>query len=146
MARPKSKGLPLVEAAVDLARERFHIDIELFVMRGQTAPEEVPTILNAADCLVFASAFEGSPNIVKEAIACNLPVVTVDVGDVAERLKGVEPSRIVPHDPTAFAQALSEILLLRKRSNGSETVKEISEAQIARKLIALYNAISLARS
>ena len=59
-------------------------------------PDSVPLILNASDALLVTSRYEGSPNIVKEAMACGLPVVTVPVGDVAERLAGVSPSWIVP--------------------------------------------------
>src|SRR4030065_378658 len=46
-------------------------------------PVEVAAFLNACDCLLMTSNQEGSPNIVKEALACNLPVISIDVGDVA---------------------------------------------------------------
>ena len=42
------------------------------------------------DILVLTSYFEGSPNIVKEAISCGLPVISVDVGDVKEQIDGID--------------------------------------------------------
>src|SRR5438105_3615696 len=51
--------------------------------------DEVPYFMNACDALVFTSRQEGSPNVVKEALACNLPVVSVVVGGVRERLRGI---------------------------------------------------------
>ena len=52
-------------------------------------PARVPDLMNAADCLLVTSDAEGSPTMVQEALATNLPVVSVDVGDIAERLEGV---------------------------------------------------------
>jgi hypothetical protein len=53
------------------------------------APDQVPQWLNASDVLLMTSLHEGSPTIVKEALACGLPTVSVDVGDVGEQIKGV---------------------------------------------------------
>lgn len=76
--------------------------------------------------------------VIKEAMACNLPVVSVDVGDVAERLAGVEPSAIVVRDPTALGEALVDVLSANNPSNGRELIRELSEENIARKVISIY--------
>ena len=39
---------------------------------------------NSVDCLILTSFHEGSPNVIKEAMACNLPIVSTKVGDVEE--------------------------------------------------------------
>src|SRR4029453_12233098 len=70
-----------------LARVDRALDAEL-VVAWQVPHERVPIYMNACDALLFVSMYEGSPNVVKEALACNLPVVSVVVGDVPGRLQG----------------------------------------------------------
>jgi glycosyltransferase involved in cell wall biosynthesis len=141
---PSLKGLPLAREAAGLA-EQMVGPLELFELHGETSPKQIPLYLNAADCLLLTSQFEGSPNIVKEAMACNLPVVSVDVGDVAERLKGVHPSCIVARDPAEIAKAVESVLALGVRSNGREHVAHLSEAEIARKICSIYNSVVYSR-
>lgn len=64
-------------------------DVELVAVYDKK-PSEVATYMNAADCLLLTSWSEGSPNVIKEAMACNCPIVTTDVGDVNERLEGLK--------------------------------------------------------
>jgi teichuronic acid biosynthesis glycosyltransferase TuaC len=135
--KPAAKGLSLVQAAVRCA-EKAMGNIRLFVLDGSFASDAVPLYLNAADCLAFASLNEGSPNIVKEALACNLPIVSVDVGDVRERLEGVSPSKIVHRDSSEFGAALAGLLQARKRSNGREKVLVCSEEATTLRLLSLY--------
>jgi len=116
---PRVKRIDLAEQAIVQARELLP-KLKLFVLDGDIDPVDVPLYHNAADALLVTSDFEGSPTIVQEAIACGLPVVSVDVGDVTERLREVAPSRIVPRDSAAIASALVQILTLRQRSNGPE--------------------------
>jgi glycosyltransferase involved in cell wall biosynthesis len=134
---PIAKGLGLVQAALNYA-ERSTGPIRLFILDGTFEPESIPLFLNAADCLAFASLREGSPNIVKEAIACNLPVVSTNVGDVSERLAGVHPSRIVRRDAAEFGVAMVEMLNTRKRSNGREKVDHFCEERVALEIRSLY--------
>ena len=74
--------------------------------------------MNAADVMIFASLREGSPNVIKEAMACNLPIVSTDVGDVREILTGVHGCHIVARDPKTFAKAILEIIKEGSRTNG----------------------------
>jgi len=101
----------------------------------------MPLYFNAADCLILTSDFEGSPTVVKEAMACNLPIVSVDVGDVSKRLTGVFPSCVVSRDPVSLGSALIKILEHGQRSNGSEIIKPISEEHIADRIAGIYRRI-----
>jgi glycosyltransferase involved in cell wall biosynthesis len=131
------KRLDLAEAAVEKARRRCDT-IRLEVLDGSEAQDRIPFYLNAADCLLMTSDWEGSPNIVKEALACNLPVVSVEVGDVRERLMNVHPSRIVGRDPVEIGEALAEVLQKHERSNGREVIRELSSEKVAERVMAVY--------
>jgi len=60
--------------------------------------------LLVADVLLNPSYHEGSPNVVKEAMACGLPVVAADCGDVRKRLAGCTPEAVVDRTPEVFAR------------------------------------------
>ena len=141
----KVKRLDLAQAAVDKARAICG-ELRFVVLKGETAPESVPLLMNAADCLLVTSDCEGSPTVVQEAMACNLPVVSVDVGDVRQRLEGVSPSRIVARDSAEVGTALAEILTQGRRSNGNMRVRDFSNTQTAPQIISLYRAVLGKRS
>lgn len=135
------KGLEVAEAAVEIARAAVG-PIRLLVMRGEVPPEQMPLYINGSDCVLLASDWEGSPTIVQEAMACNVPVVATNVGDVAERLRTVVPSKVVDRTPASLGAALSEILRLGQRSNGAEMLGEISLDVATGRLIDLYHQIT----
>lgn len=134
------KRLDIAEAAIEETK-KYLPEIRIEILRD-IDHSMVPVYINASDCLLLCSESEGSPTIVKEALACNLPVVSVDVGDVSERLKGVQPSKIVDRDICKLAKALVEILKINSRSNGKQMIDlYLSEDIIAHKIIAVYNNI-----
>jgi teichuronic acid biosynthesis glycosyltransferase TuaC len=137
---PVTKGIGLARRAADIAGGSLD-KLRLQILDGHVPPDRIPVYLNAADCLLVTSLFEGSPNVVKEAIACNLPVLSVDVGDVSERLRHVEPSAIVDADHHAIARGLVKVLLSPVRSNGSRRVGEISTTAMARRILGVYRAV-----
>jgi teichuronic acid biosynthesis glycosyltransferase TuaC len=135
---PRRKRLDLAQGAVDVARARFG-NLRLATMAGEVAAGQVPLMMNAADCLLMTSDAEGSPNVVREAMACNLPVVSVEVGDVVTRLRDVQPSRIVGRTAEAVGRAVIEILEMSRRSNGREiAMRELSEPVMVERVMALY--------
>jgi teichuronic acid biosynthesis glycosyltransferase TuaC len=141
--RPSAGGYkryPLAEASVELVRKSAP-SVRLITL-DKRPPEDVARIMNAVDCLLLTSAHEGSPNIVKEALACNLPIVSVDVGDVAERVKDVEGCHIVPAEPASIADAVVKILVKGKRlSGGHAAVKELSLVKVGKRIESVYEHI-----
>jgi teichuronic acid biosynthesis glycosyltransferase TuaC len=136
---PKLKGLDVAQAALERARGRVP-GLKLYVISG-VEPARMPLYYRAADALLCASITEGSPNVVKEALACNLPVVSTWVGDVPERLAGVYPSAVVPRDPMAIGEALAQILLTRERSNGREHITPLGLNEVAQRVLAVYRSV-----
>ena len=114
---PQVKRLDIAQEVVGIAR-RSVSDIRFVVLDGSADPDTVPILMQASDCLLFTSDFEGSPTVIEEAMASNLPIVSVAVGDVPERLRDVLPSYVLPRNPVRLAEALVTILRGRPRSNG----------------------------
>lgn len=136
---PQNKGLELACQAMVIVNRTIP-NAELKIVKN-IDPQQMPLCYQAADVLLCASRQEGSPNVVKEALACNLPVVSTPVGDVPERLMGVSESMIVPRDPQAIGNALIEILLMRARSDGRKSVSELDMSKTAEKVISVYRSV-----
>lgn len=82
---------------------------ELLVMCG-VRPGDVPVYINACDFLLLTSDEEGSPNIIRECLALNKPVFSVNVGDAALQLDGLNNSRIIGREPLSAARVILESL------------------------------------
>lgn len=129
----------LAQAAVDVLSRT--LPAELVVTWG-VSHDDMPYYMNACDAMVFTSNQEGSPNVVKEALACDLPVVSVRVGDVAARLAGVANCEVVADDaPETIAAALERVLRKGERSTGRHAVRELDENVIARGVIGVYRKV-----
>jgi teichuronic acid biosynthesis glycosyltransferase TuaC len=103
--------------------------------------EEVPVWLNASDALLLTSLHEGSPTVVKEALACDLPVVSVNVGDVAERIEGIEGCYLAQAEPVELAEKLCLVRAQGKRLNCQTRLGELSIGGAAQKLKSFYEEI-----
>jgi len=142
---PLCKRLDLALAAVQFA-ESLCGRIRFVVLDGNVSPDLVPSMMNASDCLLLTSDWEGSPNVVKEALVCNLPVVSVDVGDVRERLEQVHPSAIVLRDICQIGKAISDTLRQGQRSNGRESGNAPSTEVISQRIVSLYRTLQMGRA
>lgn len=134
---PRIKRLDLAEQAVVYARERLP-RLRFEVLRGDTDPAMIPVFMNASDCLLITSDSEGSPAVLQEALACGLPIVSVDAGDAADRIQGVQNTRLVTRDPRVIGRALAELVMAPLRTNGPERVQNLSLRETARQLPLLY--------
>lgn len=134
------KRLKLAEQAIEIAASKVG-PIRLHIAEN-VAPEEVPLLMSASDCLLLTSRMEGSPNVVKEALMSDLPVVSTKVGDVEELLDGVEPSAACSDDPNELGAALASILAKGIPSNGRTVKAHLSDTAIAERLEALYSELT----
>lgn len=147
---PQGKRLVLFAGNPDEARKRYQLAAQVvaklpadaaaeLVVAWRVPHERVPLYMNACDALLFVSMYEGSPNVVKEALACNLPIVSVAVGDVAERLSGVAGCAVCDtSDADQLARPLAEVLRRGARTDGRTAVLELNEELLAQRMIEIY--------
>ena len=148
-----TKRLVLFVGRPNQARKRFELAKQAVEILNRTLPAElvvgwrlqhvdIPYYMSACDAMVFTSMQEGSPNVVKEALACDLPVVSVRVGDVEERLAGVDGCELCADEsPEAIAAALERVLRRGGRVNGRASVQHLDETLLTQRVIAIYESI-----
>ncbi len=145
-AHPKRavKNFPLAEAAVERVRER-RPEVRLRPCIA-VPPEEMPTWMAAADVLLLTSRTEGSPNVVREAMAAELPVVSTPVGDVAERLAGLPGCTVGGHDPDSLAAGVEAALAHGRVPEARVAVEPFSPRSVSRRIIAVYETVVAGRA
>jgi len=133
----KEKNLFLAQAAVDLLNNP---DIEFHII-PTIDHSLVPIYLNAADLLLLTSFYEGSPNIVKEAMACNIPIVSTIVGDVDIVIKNTSGCYLAAFEARDVACKISLALQHNGRTNGREKITHLDSNEISRKIIDIYHTL-----
>ena len=136
--RPE-KRFDIVKEAVALAQQKDPT-IE-FVLVASQPHHAIPTYMNAGDVLLLTSDAEGSPMVIKEAMACNTPIVSVPVGDVAEVIGGTDGCYLCTQDPTDVAEKLHMALGYGKRTDGREKIGHLELSQIAKRIISQYQEV-----
>lgn len=137
MPRRPEKRFDLVEAAV--ARLRATQPEARLIVAEAEPHERIPLFMNACDVLILASAAEGSPMVIKEAMACNLPIVTVGVGDTEEVIGDTAGCYLADPDAGSLADKLAQALAFGGRTRGREVVMEtLSLEAIAVHLVTIY--------
>jgi glycosyltransferase involved in cell wall biosynthesis len=97
--------------------------------------------MNAADVLLLTSLREGSPNVIKEAMACNCPIVSTDVGDVKELIRNTEGCYMSSYDPEDVAEKLKKAIAFGKRTDGRNNIQHLESSVIGNKVIDVYNKV-----
>jgi glycosyltransferase involved in cell wall biosynthesis len=155
---PATDRLVLFVGNPEEARKRYELARRAVAILNETLPaklivawltphKNIPVFMSACDVLVFTSFQEGSPNVVKEALACNLPVVSVAVGDVPQRLRGISGCEVCGDDrPETIAAALEGVLRRGQRIRGREAVQDLDERLLTAKLIEIYRSVLAPRS
>lgn len=133
------KNFPLAKAAIDRLSSKG-MPVELVVASGLSQTTVVQYI-NASNAVVLPSIAEGSPNIVKEAMACNVPVVATCVGDVPELIGHTNGCSVCPRDPDALAAALEEAFKHTEPTTGRTDIAYVESSMIAKRIIGVYEQI-----
>jgi glycosyltransferase involved in cell wall biosynthesis len=133
------KNYSLAQAAV----AQLELPNVEFIIPYPLSHQEVPKYLNEADVLVFPSFMEGSPNVIKEAMACNCPIVATDVGDIRWVLGETEGCYISSFDTKEFADKIRLALKYSEtvgRTNGMKSIQELGldSETIAKRIIDIY--------
>jgi len=130
------KRWDIVQASMKILKERVP-DAEL-VLVSKKPLDVVPKYMSAGDVLVLVSDSEGSPMVIKEAMACNLPIVSVAVGDVPDVISGTDGCYLCTQDPRDVAEKLEMALKRGDRTNGREKLAYLGIGPISRRVIAVY--------
>lgn len=129
----KIKNYQLLKDAKNKINGKFEI-IQLKNLKRK----KVSRLFNAVDVAVMTSFSEGSPQFIKEAMASNCPIVSVDVGDVKDLIQEDSFSTISLSDSTDLADKINEVFKTNLPSNGRKYIKHLSSELIAKKILAIY--------
>ncbi|WP_194455088.1 glycosyltransferase [Bradyrhizobium sp. CCBAU 53421] len=135
--RPE-KRYDLARASLDrLVQEG--VDAQLMTITN-VPNEEMPWYYSAANALLLSSDYEGSPTSIKEALACNLPVVSTNVGDVREQLNGIAGTWICPPDAGTIARSLREAFdwSLSGEFQGRAAMARYDQAHTVERIVGVY--------
>jgi len=115
-------------------------DVDLIAL-DNVAHARVPLFMNASDVVLMTSSYEASPVTIREALACNVPVICTDVGDARVVMKDIAGCRIVEADPDRIAEALRASLSGPRRVQSRERMHSYALESVAQALVALYGRV-----
>lgn len=128
------KNAPLAKAAMALVPEA-----ELLELKGFSR-SQVAVLMQAVDAFLMTSFTEGSPQVIKEALACGCPIVSVDVGDVRERIEGIDGCYVSGREPESIASCVKKALAYNGRTQGRKSIEHngLSNDVVAARIISIY--------
>jgi glycosyltransferase involved in cell wall biosynthesis len=130
------KNSSLAFCALDLLK----MDCELIELNNRKR-EEVNLLLNACNLLLLTSTSEGSPQVIKEAMACNRPIVATDVGDIRELIGDTEGCYITSFDPDDVAKKIKLALQFETGKHVSGRIKSFDNNIISKKIFDIYQKV-----
>lgn len=131
------KNYALAKKAIDLVGDVFLVE-----MKGYKK-DQVALLYSACDVLLVTSNNESGPLVVKEAMACNCPIVSTDVGDVKWVIGSTEGCYITSFDPNDVAEKIKKALDFGKKTNGRERIITLGldSKTVEKKIIDVYNIV-----
>lgn len=142
------KDPDLAKAVVALTNERLtelgNEQVELLPLTGGYTKEEMVSLMNAVDAALVTSKSEGSPQFTKEVMACGTPIVSVDVGDVAEQVDGLEGCWIAKTHSVKDLSVLLEKAIAFGKTKGHQHIKNmrLDNVQVAERLVEIYESVT----
>jgi teichuronic acid biosynthesis glycosyltransferase TuaC len=133
------KNFPLAQETIERLCARG-IAAELVVASG-LPQTKVVYYMNASNALFLPSMYEGSPNVVKEAMACNVPVVATDVGDVSQVIGHTKGCVVCPGDPDVLAAGLEVALRHTEPTTGRSDIRRLESSIVAQQIMTVYTDI-----
>jgi len=134
------KNAPLAKDTVACLHDN---QTELLELKGYTR-EEVTLLMCAADAFLMTSQTEGSPQVIKEAMACGCPIVSVDVGDVKERVEGLEGCFVSDsRNPNDLANLLGKAFAFGRKTDGRKKIvaDSLDNRLVAKQLFEIYERV-----
>ncbi|MBN1187862.1 MAG: glycosyltransferase family 4 protein [Bacteroidales bacterium] len=150
---PKDKKIVLFLAPPNRAEKNHQLAIQAIQILNKhdielktiyNVPNEfIPHYLSASDVILLTSKWEGSPNVIKEAMACNCPIVATDVGDIKWVIGQTEGCYITSFDPKDVVGKIQMALNFNKRTQGRNRILELGldSETIAKKIIDVYHEV-----
>lgn len=134
----KEKNYDLAEKALQHL-DPYKYPYKIHFLKNILIPE-MKYYYSAADVLLMTSLYEGSPNVIKEAMACNCPIVSTDVGDVKEVLAHTAGCYVTSSDAKdIYEKIILAMQYSEQRTQGRENVKHLDSNIVAGKLYTIYN-------
>ena len=131
------KNFPLAQKAISKANEK---NIEIIELKGYDRVE-VALLMNAVDLVILTSLREGSPQFIKEAMGCNVPIVSVNVGDVKDVISNTDGCYLAENNAEDLSYKINMALDYKGRTSGRDQIKNFDNRVIASKIINVYNSI-----
>lgn len=135
----KNKNYPLAKKAVDL----LNFKVELIELKN-FSPNEVNLLMNAVDLVLVTSLHESGPLVVKEALSCNCPVVSTNVGDAKATIGDVKGCYITNFDAYNIAENIKIVFNSNQRIDGKNRISdlELTSEIVAEKISNIYKLIT----
>jgi len=127
-----------------LAKEAFELldrpDTELHYLKN-VPNDKMIYYYNSSDVVLLSSLWEGSPNVIKEAMACNIPIVVTDVGDVKQVIGETDGCHICTFETDDVAGKLEKALAFSSRTCGRMNIQNLDSREIAKQIILIYKSL-----
>lgn len=138
------KNYPLFEQVIKKLESTYNLRCKISEIKNMSR-QQVAELYRNSDLMIMTSISEGSPQVVKEAMACNLPIISTNVGDVSLLLENVKNSAVsnkMEAEELAFLayQALNNQI---KGINGRDKIfqMQLNDQAIAQKIYNLYTSL-----